>query len=177
MINNSFKTLKKLNIPKIGLRNIKTSISVVACLFLFRIINRPHPLYACIAAIICTKDTVHNSFEIAKERLIGTMIGGVIGGLFLQVNDKVDFWGSYEIVIGLGIVIVIYCCNLINKKGATSISCVVFLFVLTNFIDSPSHSPFTYALSRTLDTAIGIILSLIINKYFFPLNVDEKEES
>ena len=52
-----------MQIPKIGMRNIKTAISVFLCLVLFESVNRDNSFYACIAAIICMQQTVENTFS------------------------------------------------------------------------------------------------------------------
>lgn len=170
--------IKNGEIPRIGLRNIKTSISVLFCFLLFELIGRDYPIYACVAAVICTKDTFQNSFDISKDRVVGTLIGGVTGAVFLKINALFDFFLSLEVIASLGIIIVIYLCNLINEKGSVSLSCVVYLLILVNFKNSESSAPYLYALDRTVDTVIGIAISLIVNRYFFPLKENTvKEES
>ncbi len=69
------------------------------------------------------------------------------------------------IVAGLGILTVIYLCNLFNKAGASVISSIVVLAIV---IGVGEKSPFLYALDRMLDTFIGIIIALVVNRYIFP---------
>ena len=66
-------------IPKIGMRNIKTAISVFLCITLFNLFKRDNAFYACIAAVICMKDTYENSLSIGINRLLGTFLGGLFG--------------------------------------------------------------------------------------------------
>lgn len=70
---------------KIGMRNIKTTISVFICLLVFELINRNNPIFACIAAVICVQNTIVDSKEIGFSRIIGTIIGGLAGAFTLFI--------------------------------------------------------------------------------------------
>ncbi|WP_071061886.1 FUSC family protein [Andreesenia angusta] len=169
--------IKNTEIPGVGLRNIKTSIAVLLSFLVFRLIGRDYPIYACIAAVICTKDTFQNSFEISRDRLVGTLVGGVIGAFFLKIIANTGSGISFEFIASFGIVVVIYLCNLINEKGSVSLACVVYLLILMNFKNSDSVAPYAYAFNRIVDTTVGIVISLLVNRYFFPLKqLPEKEE-
>ena len=73
MINS--KEISKLNFPKVGLRTIKSAISVFLCLVIFPEI----PFFACLTAVICLQDTVANSVKTGIHRGGGTILGGFIG--------------------------------------------------------------------------------------------------
>ena len=59
--------MKGLALPKIGARNLKTALAVTLCIGFFELIHRQYPFYACIAAVICMKDTVENSYKMGKS--------------------------------------------------------------------------------------------------------------
>ncbi|ERK28486.1 FUSC family protein [Clostridium intestinale] len=154
----------KINkLPKIGLRNLKTALSVLACILLFEILNRELPFYACIAAVICTGDSVKNSVLAGKNRLIGTLIGGLHGILFIFIEPYIPIPTS--VLISLGIVIVIYTGVILKKQPSISISCVVFLAIMINIRGGVTY---LYAINRIIDTAIGIVIAVLVNKYFNP---------
>jgi uncharacterized membrane protein YgaE (UPF0421/DUF939 family) len=159
-------SIDKINLPKPGLRNIKTALSVFFCILLFELIGRPNPLFACSAAIICMKETVYYSFKKGVDRLIGTLLGGLVGLVFLLIKNKLPILYSQSIIGGLGILIVIYLCNLLKKSEATVISSIVFLAIV---ISASETSPYIYALNRTADTFVGIIIALIVNKSIYPM--------
>jgi len=141
---------------KIGSRNIKTALSVFICIIIFQIIKRPYPFYACIAAVICMQNSVYNSFITGKNRMIGTIIGAIVGILLATIV------GQNAIIIGLGIVVVIFLCNYFKQDGSVSIACIVFLAIMTNLKGDPAY---LYAINRVIDTFIGIIVSILVNKY------------
>lgn len=155
-------------LPIVGLRTIKTALSVVICLVLYEfVINKfsasQDALTACIAAVISMKDTIENSVKYGSFRLIGTGIGGAIGIVSLWVSIHI-FHDNFRLLFtAAGIILVIYICNLIEKNEAVTIACVVYLIIM---VSSDVGNPYMYALYRILDTAIGIIVSVAVNKYF-----------
>lgn len=92
---------------KIGMRNIKTSLSVFLCLLLFELINRGNSIFACIAAVICMQNTVVDSMEKGIARVIGTVIGGFLGALSLFIINTFFNSSILIFVIPLGIMILI----------------------------------------------------------------------
>lgn len=155
--------LKIKNLPKIGLRNLKTALSVLACILLFELFNRELPFYACIAAVICTGDSVENSVLAGKNRLIGTLIGGLYGIVFIFLEPHIPIPAA--VLISIGIVVVIYTGVILKKQPSISISCVVFLAIMTNLKGGVTY---IYAINRIVDTAIGIVIAVLVNKYFNP---------
>lgn len=69
---------------KIGMRNIKTALSVFICLC-FEAINQDKALFACMAAVMCVQNTIEDSMKIGISRIIGTIIGGLSGALILYI--------------------------------------------------------------------------------------------
>ena len=155
--------------PKIGLRTIKSALAVFLCLLFFP----NEPFFACLTTIFCIQDTVSNSVKIAINRGLGTILGASVGLLFLIVcrflTYNIDIYFIRKplvyLTIALGIITVIYLCNLINKTGAINISCIAFLAVTTTH--AFGH-PVQYAVNRTIETLFGILVGLLVNKFILP---------
>ena len=161
------RLIKNFQLPKIGLRNIKTALAVYACMIIFQLIHRENPFFACIAAVFCMRDTVSNSISMGKNRIIGTIIGGVLGIIVIYISNLIPFlYKITPIVTGIGIVIGIYICTLIKRPGAVIISCIVFIGIMINY--SSQIDSYSYAINRSFDTVIGIVIAILINKYFNP---------
>lgn len=140
---------------KIGLRNIKTALAVSLCILLFQMLDRPYPFYACIAAVICMQRSVGHSFRVGRDRMIGTVIGGLVGlGIYLV-------FGPAWYATGLGIVMVIALCNHFGKQNSVAIACIVLIAITTNLKEVTAV---VYAANRVLDTFVGIIVALGINR-------------
>lgn len=144
-----------------GMRNIKTAIAVVICVLISRILKLEYSFYAAIAAIISMENTVTNSFRTGKNRMLGTLVGAGIGFLCASILP------GNAILCGIGIIIVIYLCNLLNWSKSASIACVVFMVIMVNL---NGKDPFFYSINRILDTFIGIIVAVLVNYFICPPN-------
>lgn len=154
-----------MNIPKIGMRNIKTSLSVFLCLLLFYFIDRENSIFACVAAVICMQNTVVDSLEKGISRILGTIVGGLVGMFVLFISSQVFAFNEELMIfiIPLGIIMLIEICVMIDKKQAVVISCVVYLSILIS--KNRDGGYVLYTLNRVLDTSVGIIIALLVNKY------------
>lgn len=130
------------------------------CLLLF-----PGALHPAIAAIICMQSTIEDSITIGVNRLIGTFIGGIIGIIMLLIINKLNLHWFSAIIAALNVCLIIYICNLIKKPAASVIASIVVLSIL---IDSNVANPILYSAKRTIETALGVIISIIINRYVTP---------
>lgn len=149
---------------KIGFRTIKTGIAVTLALFISNILKIESPFYAVIAAIIAIQPTVSDSWKKGIYRLLGTMMGAVVGVIFVSISP------GNPILAGLGIIFIILVMNKLNWGEAISIGGVVFIGIFLNaeggYID--------YSLHRLLDTSIGIVVAVAVNYIIYPPNYDDK---
>lgn len=153
---------------KLGLRAIKTAISVFLCLLIALIFHRTDTLFASIAAIICLKPTYNKTFSSGLERFVGTLIGGIVGYLLLLMVYRLPFKEISTLMIApFAILLVIYICNLIGLPASVEISCIVVLSVFM-WPDANISNSFLYVINRVIDTSIGIIVAMIVNKFAFP---------
>lgn len=150
-------------LPKIGKRTIKTSIAVAICLNLISFIGISNPFYACIASILAMQDTSENSWKYGKTRLKATLLGGILGIIFIFINQFIYSGGLSSIIIPLGIIAVIYLCNAVKWKTASATACVVYCSVLINHSDDM----YIFALNRMIETALGVVIAVLVNKYLF----------
>lgn len=188
------KKIKKLPLP--GMRNIKTAVSVLLCLVVYVlfpllaeitnefdgkffelltfIVNRQDPMFACIAAVVVMQSTVADSVSSGKSRIYGTALGAAAGLLFLLINLSVPVHLLNILLIAIGVVFLIYVCNLLKLQNAVSISVITFLVIL---ISIGQKSPILYAVNRLLDTGIGIVISIFVNRYLnFPFRKEKAPE-
>lgn len=152
--------MEKLELPHIGSRNIKTGLSVLICLILW-----PNSLFAAIAAVICVQSTVENSLKIGINRLVGTLLGGVLSLILLYLINALDLQKFLPLIVAIGVSLIIYICNLIKKPSACSISSITLMAIL---ISQGSKDPLMYSVQRTVETAFGVIVAILINKYIHP---------
>jgi len=141
------------------MRTIKTAIAVSLSIFIAQTLKLQSPFFVGIAAIISMKASVSESLSIGKDRMLGTVFGAIVAIIFSYIAP------TNVISIGIGIVIIIYICNLLGWGKAIQISTMVFLVILLNYTEG---SRINYAIYRTMDTLIGLIIGTLINYFFVP---------
>jgi uncharacterized membrane protein YgaE (UPF0421/DUF939 family) len=144
----------------IGMRNIKTAIAIFVCLMVSELLHLEYPFYAAIATIISMENSVTNSFTAGKNRMMGTLIGAGVGAVFAMIDPHNAFYSA------LGIIIVIYICNLLKWNKSISIASIVFLAIMLNL--HFGSSPWQYGLNRIFDTLIGVSVAVVVNYLVFP---------
>lgn len=156
---------KLKNVPHPGLRNIKTCITIVLILIFYRLINREGAALALVAGIVCMQDSIDKSIRLGIDRLKGTFMGGLFGVIFALLKVPEMHFALFLLCVFFGIMLFIFLCNLLRAKSSIVIGCIVFFVII---LDTENlHAPVAYALNRTLDTVIGIVLAFIVNQLIF----------
>lgn len=161
--------MEKFQLPKVGLRTIKSGIAVFLCLLLLP----SEPFFACLTAVICLQDTVYNSIHMGINRGAGTIIGATCGLVFLFIFRSLENHISnvhiskiiIYLIISLGIILMIYICVVLKRPGAINITCIAFLGVTTAHAYS---DPLFYATNRIIETLLGVVISILVNKLITP---------
>lgn len=154
---------------RLGLRALKTAIAVGICALISMFFNHEDIFCACIAAVICMEQTCEQTLDTGINRFIGTMIGGTVGYFALESICSLPYYEWIRVlVLPLGILMVVYLCNIINHKSAVSIGCVVIIVILSRS-GSITSSTLTYVLQRICDTLLGIMVAMVVNRFMFPV--------
>ena len=117
-------------------------------------------IFAMLGAMAAMEHTFKESLESCLTQFIGMIIGSLVGVLLL----KLPF--PSLLVAGMGIVFVITLYNLFHIKFSPTLPCLMVVIICT----TPNIQPFTYALGRLWDTAIGLSVGMLINSLVFPYN-------
>jgi len=161
--------MKESTMPKIGMRIIKSALAVFICFVIYMIRGEGLPFYSAIAAIMCMQPGVSNTITASRNRIIGTFVGGIFGMMLLAFERKymVDTHEIYRfMLISIAIIPVIYTSVLVEYKQASHTSCIVFLSIVVNH--AMDVNPYSFAISRVVDTLIGIFVALAINGFHLP---------
>ena len=153
-----------MKFKKPGLRIVKTFIAVSLAMLISS--SRPGeglPFYSAIAAIICLKSDVEGSREIGINRVIGTILGGLCGLIYLLVVPANYLPKAIELIlISLIASIIIWVMAMAGKPKAISIMAIVFLSITINH-GNEGNLPFLFAFNRTFDTMVGVISAIVVN--------------
>lgn len=159
-----------------GLRGIKTAVAVFLCLAVAFLFSRESPFYSCIAAVVCMQPTHEQSVQLGVERTIGTMAGGVVGFLALVVCAWLPRhieW-LFLLVLPVFLVLAVYLCNVLGQEKSTAICCIVFLSIAINHGGTVSEAV-SFAANRVLDTVIGIVIAVLVNRFVAPQFQEPKD--
>lgn len=162
----------------VGMRIVKSTLSLTICLVISQLINYDIPIYACIASILAMKVTPEESVQAGKDRILATIMGCLVAGLALWLIATLGVEREsllYRMMIVLTIFINLVLCKLVHlKEYVCSFSCVVILIVLTSHTGS---DVMVYIAVRIIETICGIIVAVLVNKYVnIPLKNEDKPD-
>ena len=160
-------------------RALKTALAVFLAELFAVILGRSSSFYSSIAAVICMMKNHEMTQQKGIERLIGTVVGGLLGWAFLELFIRLPYYKElfYPFMAPFGVLLVIYLLNVMNRKTSCMIGCVVFLSIAVNFNRTLDQIP-VYVFDRILDTALGIAMASFVTA--LPLwnpKPEKKEES
>ncbi|NCC16994.1 MAG: hypothetical protein EOM28_11790 [Clostridia bacterium] len=154
--------------PRIGMRMIKTAVAVGICFFISYLTGgNGKPIFSGIAAIICMQPYVEHSVEVAFNRTIGTVIGAVFG--LIAASASLYIPSGYEylqyLIISFTVIPVLYTTVILKKPGASALAGVVLLSIT---LSGGEATPFMNAVNRSVETIVGILVSLGVNMLHLP---------
>ena len=159
-------SLKSVRIPGVGMRNVKTALAAAFCAFIYYFFDRS-PAFACIGAIFGMGSDMEDSRKNGGNRLFGTLIGGLLGMVLFRLYLFIEPTGKYTLwlvpLTFIGTVILIVLCQMFWVGGVQP-GGVVLCILLFN---TPVATYISYALNRSLDTTIGVLVAWAVS-YIFP---------
>lgn len=148
-----------MNKKIIGMRTIKTSLVVIIAYFVSSIIPNSLEFSLIYAGIIAIDTSVASSLEVSVYRVMGTIIGSIVGLTF-------SYLPIYKgLAMSLGVIVVILINNYLDTKKATGIGIVLVIIIL---LGSSEYTPFLYSIQRTIDTLLGVLIATVVNILIFP---------
>lgn len=161
---------RRLELPRIGLRIIKSSVGVFLCYVIFMLRgNKGIPFYSMLAVLWCIQPYSGKTFLNAFQRTVGTLIGAFFGLIAILLETRVlNIFGTIfgYLVTAAMIIPVIYLTVVLKKQNASYFSCVVFLSITV--IHIADENPFMFVANRVLDTFIGIATGVFVNSAKLP---------
>ena len=136
------------------MRNIKTGIAVLLATLSGYLGIVQTPVFTVSACILSMKNTIKSSLKDAYSRILGTLLGGLIGYLFALFPDCNIFLAP------LGVIIVIHLCQVFKISESASIASITFVSII---IGIGQNHPLIYSINRTFDTMVGVLIALCVN--------------
>ena len=113
------------NIPRVGMRMVKTALAVAICFFLYVLRGEEGvPIFSTIAAIICMQPYAENSIQVSINRIIGTLLGAVFALLVLYLIQYIPYQVRIlrYLVISFAVIPVMYVTVLLKRTGASALA-------------------------------------------------------
>ncbi|MDO4741414.1 MAG: aromatic acid exporter family protein [Eubacteriales bacterium] len=152
--------------PHVGMRTFKTALATAFCALIYYFTDRS-PAFACIGVIFGMGANMEDAKKNGGNRLFGTIIGGVIGILLFKLYLVFVPDGRYTLLlvpfVFVGTVLLVMLCQMFWVGGVQP-GGVVLCILLFN---TPAATYVQYAMNRIFDTAVGVIIALVVS-YVFP---------
>ena len=145
----------------IGMRSLKTGLAVLICLALYTVLPLNQPTLAVLVAVMAIQNNIVDSVTFSKNRLIGTILGTIIGIVYIQVA------GDSLIFVAVGVIVLITLLNKLNQSRNIVIALVLFINIITGVV---TGNPIIYGLNRFANTLVGILVGFLINYFIKPPN-------
>lgn len=142
-----------------GKRNLKTALTVGLCMVAGQLTPFSSPFFMALAGIITVQVSTMDSFKMGRARILGTVIGAIIGFVFALIG------AGNPVLTALGIIVVIHICDRLHWHTSIQIATVVFMAIMVNVGE---QTALTYSLNRLIDTAGGVAIALIVNYFILP---------
>lgn len=159
----------KRPVPGVGMRMIKSAVSVFLCLLLSLVIDREGMrMYSSIAALQCIQPYDNDTRRMALQRLTGTAVGTVFGALAILVESGLHIRGTVGsyLLIALCIIPILWSAIWLGKSSAAYFSCVVFLSIAVTHITDAN--PWLFVWHRASETLAGVIIGVAVNSFRLP---------
>ena len=189
--------------PRIGLRMIKTAISVFLCLMFYIVLklfeyipgvddnlayNWYNPFFAGIATAYSIHATKEASIKQAENRCIASVIGGgvgiglvsiyeVFGGVWpnsSNINLETFNYIVPYILISICVILVILIGVKLNKQQAIFVSILTLLSVTVNPNVNVENWQYQFGVNRILSTIVGVLIALAVNLFRLPHRFNNK---
>jgi len=144
----------------IGLRTVKTAAAVIIAMMIVETYGATTSkiIFAMLGAMAAVQPTFKESLESCLTQITGVVFGAAAGVVLLALRLPP------LVATGIGIVMVITIYNSLRIRFTPSIACLIVVTLCT----SEGMQPFSYAVGRIWDTAIGLAVGMAINTLIFP---------
>ena len=130
--------------------SLRAAVAAGLAVIAAQLLRLQHPLYAMISAVIVTDLVAAQTRKLALPRLGGTLVGSVFGALLSTLLPS----GVWTTVFG--IFAAMFTSHLLCLEAAAKLAGYVCGIVLLDHSDSP----WSYALFRMIETALGIVAAM-----------------
>jgi uncharacterized membrane protein YgaE (UPF0421/DUF939 family) len=161
-----------------GRRIMKTAIAVFISVQLFNFFGHYNPVHAALACILTMRTTSDETKSRGKNRLIGTLVGGVSSYLCLVFFQYFPIVTS-ESVFAPAVVALFVLLSLLVSKALQLAPYAIAIAAVVTTVTLLSHNThhldaLSYVSLRMFETLVGFIIAYLVNKYLLPRRKKKK---
>jgi uncharacterized membrane protein YgaE (UPF0421/DUF939 family) len=136
-----------------------TASAACVCHWLTGAIGLQTGYWAVITAILICQSEVGASLIASRDRLLGTVVGAVSGGVALAT------WHERAWVFGIALLLTTAICNILDLQPAGRLAGVTLAVIV--LIPRPGTA-WHIAWSRFVEVSIGVVVALVLTAIFYP---------
>ena len=146
--------LKNPLTPQLVAHAVKSAIAGAAALYLAALATLPQGYWAAISALVVMGADVGETFKASRDRLIGTAVGAVTGGIFA-------FFGRRHVVwFAVAVCVTALVCEVLDLKQSLRLAGVTVAIIM---LTGESASPLPTIIHRFLEVSLGIVVALSVS--------------
>ncbi len=160
----------------IGMRKMKSLIALALAFIIWQLIRiflpmlEVHPVFAYIYSVIEIRDTAEKTKKFGKLRIKATLVGLVVGLVFITLSvfmaSKINE-GIWRLLTEL---LLILLATLISLLVAESTKCENFcgiaaIIAIICMVSHKDEDVYLYAIMRVVQTLIGVFSAVVINLF------------
>ncbi len=156
----------------IGLRTFKSSVAVFICILLYFFLFNDSPVLASIAAIFTIRQDMQSSIYYGTGRIIGILLASLVTMLFIflfPISSGQDY--ILLAVVPLAMMVFIPLAVRLKLDRGVVVGTATMLII---FFNIPVDNQLTYAVTRLLSTAVGVLVAIVVNRVL-PNNYQKKQ--
>ncbi|HEY2799191.1 MAG TPA: FUSC family protein [Chthoniobacterales bacterium] len=133
--------------------SLRAAVAAALSVAIARWLELQFPIYAMISAVIVTDLKASETWKLGLLRMAGSAVGAVLGALTCAVL-RPNAWEA-----GLAIFAAMFLSHFLRLRNSAKVAGYVCGIVLLAFGDHP----WEYALHRTIETALGIAMAMLVS--------------
>lgn len=137
---------------------IRVGVAASLCMLVSNLLKLKFPFFVLLPAVMPISTFFGETVKFGINRIIGSTIGAIVGVVLATIQSQ------NILLVGLGVILIVYVCNYLKWDSTTSIACLVFVSII---VGVKGTLAFEYSVHRLLDTFIGISITTIVNHYIF----------
>lgn len=124
-----------------------------------------YPIYALLAAVIVTDLSPFQTRKLGLRRLMATVVGAAWGAMLGQMLKP------NAIVVGTGILVAMLICHFVHADDSAKVAGYISGIVIV----AHGTNPWSYALLRLTETALGILVAWVISCVPILIRIETEE--